>query len=199
MERYGGHPTTNKQVREKFKQTCLARYGTNYPNQSHMKQIIHLINDYNWMFNQYVECKKSPSIIANELGINKTTVLNYLHYHNIEIISRYGFSLICIHWLDSIREQEGINIQHALNGGEYQIPGTKFSADGYCHETNTIYEFHGDIFHGNPMVFNSDEKCHPWSELTAGELYQKTIEREAEIRSMGYKLIVMWESEYNNI
>ncbi len=49
---------------------------------------------------------------------------------------------------------EGIYIQYALNDGEYQIPGTRYKADGYCSETNTIYEFHGDYWHGNPSKFS---------------------------------------------
>lgn len=54
--------------------------------------------------------------------------------------------------------------------------------DGYCQKTNTIYEFHGDMWHGNPRIFESDICCSPFSDLTAGRLYQKTIERENLIR-----------------
>ena len=35
------------------------------------------------------------------------------------------------------------SIQHAGNVGEYRIPGVGFFMDGYCQDTNTVYEFHG--------------------------------------------------------
>jgi hypothetical protein len=90
----------------------------------------------------------------------------------------------------------GIYIQHALNGGEFNIPSTRYKADGYCKETNTIYEFHGDCWHGNPDVFESHEICNPFSELTAGELYHNTLIREKDIIDLGYNLEVLWESNF---
>ena len=35
--------------------------------------------------------------------------------------------------------------------------------------------------------------------MTFGELYQKTLEREQLIREMGFNLVVMWESDWNKI
>ena len=104
-----------------------------------------------------------------------------------------GYSKVSIKWLNSINS----DIQHALNGGEYRIPSTKYRVDGYDSETNTVYEFHGDSWHGNPNLYEDDEKCHPFNkDITAKELYQKTIERENEIKSLGYNLVVMWENDY---
>ena len=45
-------------------------------------------------------------------------------------------------------EKENIPIQHAENGGEFYIQGIG-KVDGYCQETNTVYEFHGSYWHGN--------------------------------------------------
>lgn len=111
--------------------------------------------------------------------------------------NRNCYSKVAIKWLNSIDP----NIQHAENGGEYRIiklDGTYFKADGYCKETNTVYEFHGDVFHGNPDLFEPNTKCHPFNkDITAKELYDKTIEREEYIKSLGYNLVVMWENDYN--
>ena len=64
-------------------------------------------------------------------------------------------NVICL-----INIQNNIYIQHAENDNEYLIPNTCFHANRYCKETNRIYEFHGDLWHGNL------------------KLYQKTLERE---------------------
>ena len=66
-------------------------------------------------------------------------------------------SRIQIAWLDSISVKEGIDIQHALSPvGEYVIPTVGY-VDGYCSSINTVYEFHGDYWHGNPKRFASED------------------------------------------
>ena len=191
LEKYGVENSwLLPEIREKIKQTNLERYGVEYHNQTHMVDILPLINDKDWLKQQYKN--KTAYQIADELGLDGTTIGNYLRKHEIEIKQLVRYSYKCISWLESIMEQKGIHIQHALNGGEYQIPNTRYSADGYCTETNTIYEFHGDYWHGNPVLYES-EIINEINGKSMGELYQKTIEREEEIRSMGYKLVIVWE------
>ena len=103
-----------------------------------------------------------------------------------------------IKWLNFISKYNNIDIQHAENIGEYLIPNTKYKADGYCFETNTIYEYMGDYYHGNPkkydlIDYNKTTKC------TFGDLYEKTIKREKEIKDLGYNLVVIWEYDWNKI
>ena len=113
-------------------------------------------------------------------------------------MKRIKHSKCQIKWLDFISSYNHIQIQHAENEGEFKIPNTKYSADGYCQETNTIYEFHGDYWHGNPKKFNPTD-MNTITNKTYGELYQKTIKREQEIRDMGFNLVVIWESDWNKI
>ena len=93
---------------------------------------------------------------------------------------------------------KGIHIQHAENEGEYSIPETKYKADGFCKETNTIYEFHGDFWHGNPKKYPS-EKLNCISKKTFGELYENTKQREEEIIQRGYTLVTIWEYDWNKL
>lgn len=60
---------------------------------------------------------------------------------------------------------------------------------------NTVYEFHGDFWHGNPKVYNPNE-INPKIKLTFQELYEKTLSKEQEIREAGYNLITMWEYDW---
>ncbi len=130
------------------------------------------------------------------MGVGGTTILNYLHNHEIAIKYNYSYSYACISWLEVVIESEGIQIQHALNGGEYSIPNTPFHADGYCAETNTIYEFYGDYWHGNPSVVYEFDDFNKTKNQTTGELHQKTIVRENKIKELGYNLITMWENDF---
>lgn len=100
-----------------------------------------------------------------------------------------------IEWLNFIQIKDGIIIQHAENIGEFIISNTNYKADGYCKETNTIYEYHGDFWHGNPNKYVLTD-INPISKKTFGELYQKTLEREQQIRDLGFNLITIWESDW---
>jgi len=107
-----------------------------------------------------------------------------------------GYSHMSIKWLESIMQKNNIFIQHAKNGGEYVIPSTRFRADGYCKENNTVYEFYGDYYHGNLNKFEPAQQCHPYNEQTAQELYNTTTLREQIIANLGYNLVTIWESDY---
>jgi hypothetical protein len=59
------------------------------------------------------------------------------------------YSKKAIMWLLQMEQTDGVTINHARNGREYRIPELPhFSVDGYCAETNTIYEFFGCYWHG---------------------------------------------------
>lgn len=108
-----------------------------------------------------------------------------------------SYSKTAITWLETIMKGEKINIRHAENGGEFIIPNTRYKADGFCKETNTIYEFYGDAFHGNLNIYNENDLCHPFiKNLTAKDLFEKTKEREQIIKAKGYKLITIWENDF---
>ncbi|MGI0075846.1 MAG: DUF7487 domain-containing protein [Nitrosopumilaceae archaeon] len=196
LKRYGTeNPSQSEDIKEKKKQTCIKHYGVENQNQKHMINVLPLLEAYDWLYNEYVNKKKTALQIAEDLGVNGTTIGVYLKNHDI-IIRWYGFSYKCIMWLESIMKEQNIFIQHAQNGGEYRIPGTRLRVDGYCEETNTVYEFYGDLFHGNPEIFESHVQCNPFSDLPAGKLFQKTIEREKIIKKLSYNIIIKWENTF---
>lgn len=102
-------------------------------------------------------------------------------------------------WLSYIQITKGIILQtFDSEQGEYVIDGTRWKADGYDSDTNTVYEFYGDYWHGNPKKYSKDiinEIC----KKPMGELYDKTIERENKIKELGYNLIIIWEMEWNEL
>ncbi|CAB4123027.1 Protein of unknown function DUF723 [uncultured Caudovirales phage] len=79
-----------------------------------------------------------------------------------------------------------------------KIDGKKYIFDAYDPDTNTIYEYWGDYYHGNPEIFDSD-KINPTCKKTYGELYSATLERMNIITNAGYRLVSIWESEFNRI
>jgi hypothetical protein len=67
--------------------------------------------------------------------------------------------------------------------------------DGIDLVTNTIYEFLGDYWHGNPERFKSGETnqmCHK----PHGELYNETIQRLKKLKEAGYNVKYIWENDW---
>lgn len=82
-------------------------------------------------------------------------------------------------------------------GKEYRVPyndGKWFWIDAYDEETNTVYEFHGDYYHGNPNIFNAED-LNKKVKKTFGELHKATMQKKAILEDLGYNYICVWESE----
>lgn len=78
-----------------------------------------------------------------------------------------------------------------------KINNRLFKLDAFEDEINTIYEFYGDFWHGNPSKYNSDD-VNPVNKIKYGDLYKRTIDRERYLKSLGYNVVSIWESEYKN-
>ena len=107
-----------------------------------------------------------------------------------------GYSNVSIKWLNIISIENDIEIIHAINEGEHTIANSRFRADGYCKETNTIYEFDGCYWHGHECKYHP-EKINSVSKKTFGELYEKTLKRHIFITQQGYNLVQIWECDFN--
>ena len=156
-------------------------------------------NLYDYTLSKYIGINEPISIICNKHGEFKQTPAKHFRGHGCPKCANSGASNKSVKWLESISAKEQIYIQHAENDGEFRIPNTRFKVDGFCKETNTVYEFHGNCWHGNPCLYEPTDTPHPFNNKTAKELYDATIDREYRIKELGYNLIVMWENNYSVI
>lgn len=93
-------------------------------------------------------------------------------------------------WLDSL----GIPIKNRnrfLRFGDMTV-----NVDGYYN--NTVYQFHGDYWHGNPVVF-SGTAINPHLNKSFDDLFKATIAKDEIVKKQGLKLVVMWENDWNKI
>ena len=67
--------------------------------------------------------------------------------------------------------------------------------DGYDPKTNTIYEFLGDYWHGNPERFNPND-IHHFCKKTYGQLYENTFSTMKKVKSLGYNVKYIWETDW---
>lgn len=104
------------QANEKRKQTMLDKYGVVSNSQRddiHYRWTKHkvnddvyaLLNDRQWLYDQYVVQNKTSTQIAKEIGCDFSTVLVYCRKHGIEITQGYQYSEIEVQvrqYLDSL-------------------------------------------------------------------------------------------------
>jgi hypothetical protein len=105
-----------------------------------------------------------------------------------------------IAWIKYLENKKGVNIQHAERGGELRVElgqNKYYLLDGYCHETNTAYEFNGDYYHGNPSKYHPDD-LNTKLNKTHGELYELQMTKEDNLRKMGFNVVSIWESDWDN-
>ncbi len=135
---------------------------------------------------------------------------NYLKKDTIAIVPKNlyrdankPYSKSSIEWLEFIAAQKHLTIPHACNGGEKAILdmqlGKTYYVDGFCEETETVFEFYGRLYHACPMCFDS-RSDHPfYNERKMYDVYQETIKRGQRLQELGWQLKTIWEHDFRRL
>ena len=136
---------------------------------------------------------KGPSGLVTKLNKKKK-----MPKKTIAIVPEYAktdnFSKMSIMWLNYM--SNGANIQHALNGGEkvLTIGDKTYKVDGFCEETNTVYEFYGCFWHGCPNCYKPNI-INSKSQRDMGTLNDQTIGKRDTIKNAGYNHVSTYECQ----
>ncbi|HEC66276.1 MAG TPA: hypothetical protein ENI23_13385 [bacterium] len=101
--------------------------------------------------------------------------------------SRGNISRISQEWLDFL----GVPKKYR----EFTIRELRVRVDAFDPQTNTVYEFLGDYWHGNPEIFSAEE-INQVNKKTFGELYKETLKRLESLRNAGYNVVHIWEKDF---
>ena len=144
-------------------------------------------NIHGYDYINYTNNKTKVNVECFKHGIFEITPKNYLNGHSCpKCISRI-----------SKPEIEFLNY--------LKIPDTKenrqkyikpYKIDGYDDKTNTIYEFLGDYWHGNPKKFNG-KNIHPKRKISYNKLREKTFKKLKKLKSLGYNVKYIWQNDWN--
>ena len=116
-------------------------------------------------------------------------------------------------WMEYLMKTNVHFIQHARNLGEFEVTlrsGKRVKVDGYCQDTNTVYQFHGCFWHGCCYCYEGDAPTpHRYytyinkkgeevkKPIKFGELYTYTFQMSENFRQLGYKVVEMWECQWD--
>jgi hypothetical protein len=168
-------------------QKCTGRYKT---TEEFIEQASKIHgNKYDYTKTNYINWFQKIEIICKNHGPFWQQPSNHLTGHGCpNCLSSTHTSKAETEWLNSL----GITKENR------HIKILNYRVDGYDPETNTIYEFNGDYWHGNPSIYLPDKINHRTNK-TFGELHENTIKRENILRNAGYNVISIWESDWNKI
>lgn len=191
LKKYGyDNVSKHPAIIEKIKQTQIDRYGLFYMQTTEGKELLKSIcrqkHGVDWYFSSF-EFKSRLEERCMELFGVTNPFYSPAVQENIAKRNSNGKSKEETAWLDSL----GISLEFR----QYHIrsiTGKNYIVDGFDPESNTVYEWNGSFWHGNPDYFLA-ETAHPVIKSTTfGELYEKTIKKQEDILNSGYNLIVEW-------
>ena len=110
--------------------------------------------------------------------------------------SRLAMGKVSHGWLEYLAYTRGIRISHARNGGEVRLGQHNLPVDGFCHETRTVFQFHGCYWHGHPCGKNKDTFVNKVRGLDFAHLYKDTVRKENYLRELGFTVETIWECEW---
>jgi hypothetical protein len=148
-------------------------------------------NKYDYSSSQYINCCSKLEIICPIHGVFWQVAQDHLGGHGCHKCYM-NISKSETMWLDYLKipnDQLHRNVYIRGNNRKYKVDG--------LHNKN-VYEFYGDFWHGNPVLFPPNE-INAVNKVSFGELFNRTMRREQEIKNLGYDVISIWENDWKNM
>lgn len=185
----------NEQAYKTFVKNSELKYGVKNPKHIHLKNYENFNREFiisNFMKNGKLMVRAMKDYFG--YSANSPSSPRDCKFLNLKDIPPYrnGHGQSEEIFIKRIENQLDLKIER-----QFKIPGTNFRVDGYCRETNTIYEFLGDYWHGNPEKYKPEmvnKNCNePFKNL-----YGETLKRFEIIATGGFKIKFVWENDFNN-
>ena len=142
-----------------------------------------------------INCDKNPRIKKSDKCVDCQPVV---------IKKVVGCSRIGCKFIDELETELVLKIKHkhadkitkTWIGDEFRPKEWKKKpVDGYIHETNTIIEFLGDIYHGHPRTWSQVSNHHGEN---LKELFTDTEKKLQKLSDFGYTIYYCWECDYRH-
>lgn len=190
----------NPLVRERYRETCLKKYGTN-----------HVLSKGTRFYRKRNNTVRKRYGVSNVFQLKKTKTKA-----RKSMMERYGVANPI--YLPDFKRNSGrkSKIQekveaYLLSAGihfESEVSNrflkfNKYLNKDYCprpdiliENSKLIIEVYGDKWHGNPKLYKSTDIIKVWGgNLTARKIHRFDIIRKRHLESFGYKVLVVWERD----
>ena len=211
QEKYGW----DKETFDKFnasraitKENLIKKYGENiglikwndYVNKQKItKSFEYMVNKFG--YDNALKINKSKAITLYNFIKKYGKVLGEQKYKNI--INNHNFyshkSQKLFNELDKYLSKK-YTTYYATKNHEYffKINDKYIFVDYFIKELNICIEFNGSVFHGESRLYEDDEQCNPFSNMTAKEIRDKDNIRYSLLKKLyNVDTYVIWELDYN--
>lgn len=97
-----------------------------------------------------------------------------------------------VEWLDEMERTTGRKIER---NGMLIIGNKSIRPDGIDRERRLVFEYLGSYWHGSPLKYKAND-YNQKAKKTFGTLFLNTLKRESLIKTAGYKVIKIWDYEW---
>lgn len=195
LKRYGTeYPLQNSEIKKNIIETCFKKYGVKNAKQTRILNI-DKVDDIDFIITNFGQ--------ESLKTVEKQRVLEFFNisssYYEKKLVpklkeagykSKMKFDKSESEFIEFLNKDINTKLMR-----QYKIEGTRYKVDAYDPETNTVFEFLGDYWHGNPEVYDSED-INSNNGKTFKELYDDTFERLYEIKTLGYDVKYIWELDW---
>lgn len=117
---------------------------------------------------------------------------------------RKGFSDVAsnlFEQIESLVSTDNVSFLYLPKNSELLLEkiGGFYKYDFCIPELKFIIEFNGDVFHGNPQLFNESDCPNPFDKtITAKQMWSNDKVKIDLAKSKGFDVMVIWERDYRN-
>ena len=148
---------------------------------------------YDYSEVKYINRNKKVKINCPIHGAFYQSPLSHIYQkHGCSKCNQGYLSRMGSEWLDTLNIPDDSEHREVCN----LLENYRYRVDGYDPHTNTVYEFYGDYWHGNPAIYDP-QAINPSTKCTFGELYKQTQYRRKKFQEAGYTVIEMWEKDWH--
>ncbi len=103
-----------------------------------------------------------------------------------------------VEFLEYLRKTDYPDLKHVLNRGSGECGLGSLRFDGYDANSRTVVEFYGCYYHGCLKCIKNPDNISPTAKITYRSLNQQTLEREKLLLQNGFKVVFVWECEWED-
>jgi len=116
---------------------------------------------------------------------------------------KMGYSSISQELFNILNDKILGESKYATNGGEFRLNkenGGVWIYDFVDLDRKKIIEYQGDMYHGNPKTYESNDNPHPFRKtITAQEMWDKDELKMDIATKNGYDILYIWDSEFRKV
>ena len=112
---------------------------------------------------------------------------------------RKSNSRVALEWLEWEAYNRDIRIRHNGNNTEKRLGPQRLPVDGFCQETNQVFEFQGCYWHGHFCHLTNGRSFNERRKKSMEDLYKQTLQKRQYIEELGYEYVEMWECQFQTL